>query len=183
MDFYIDIKLKADPEMPINRLLNTLYTKLHKVLSELNSQTIGVSFPEYQVLLGKVMRIHGTKTDLVELQNKNWIGAVSGYCQVSDISTVPSDCQYRTVGRIQPLMSESKLKRLIKRGSITETEVKEYKAKMFTKGLDQPYLELVSVSNGQKHRRYINFGEIIDSPQQGEFDQFGLSKSATVPWF
>ena len=80
-------------------------------------------------------------------------------------------------------MTQAKFNRLLKRGSITEDEAKQYKAKMFTKGLDNPYLELQSHSNGHKHRRYIQFGELLDSPITGEFDQFGLSKTATIPWF
>ncbi|MEE9356016.1 MAG: type I-F CRISPR-associated endoribonuclease Cas6/Csy4 [Methylococcaceae bacterium] len=80
-------------------------------------------------------------------------------------------------------MTEAKLRRLIKRGSITEDEIKTYKAKMFQQGLDNPYLELESTSNGHKHRRYLQFGEIIAEPVAGKFDQFGLSKTTTVPWF
>ncbi|EKD42112.1 MAG: CRISPR-associated Csy4 family protein, partial [uncultured bacterium] len=38
-------------------------------------------------------------------------------------------------------------------------------------------------SNGQRHRRYIVLGELQDQPVEGEFDQFGLSKTSTVPWF
>ncbi len=80
-------------------------------------------------------------------------------------------------------MSQSKLNRLLQRGSITEDDVKNYKAKMFSRGLDNPYVELVSGSNGQRHRRYIEFGELLDNPVAGEFDQFGVSKTATVHWF
>lgn len=54
---------------------------------------------------------------------------------------------------------------------------------MFSQGLDAPYLELQSASNGHRHRRYIEFGELLDAPVRGEFDSFGLSKTATVPWF
>ncbi|MBL1320922.1 MAG: type I-F CRISPR-associated endoribonuclease Cas6/Csy4 [Methylophaga sp.] len=32
-------------------------------------------------------------------------------------------------------------------------------------------------------RRYIHFGEFLEQPVLGEFDSFGLSKTATVPWF
>ena len=81
-------------------------------------------------------------------------------------------------------MSQSKLNRLIKRGSISESEVKAYKAKMFAKGLDNPYVELESDSNGNKHRRYFQFGALVDTSIAGVFDGFGLSKEkATVPWF
>jgi CRISPR-associated endonuclease Csy4 len=80
-------------------------------------------------------------------------------------------------------MSQAKLNRLLKRGSINEQDAKQYKARMFTKGLDNPYLELTSGTNGHKHRRYIEFGELLTQPISGKFDQFGLSKTATVPWF
>jgi len=90
---------------------------------------------------------------------------------------------YRNISRIQSNMTEAKLRRLIKRGSITQEETKAYKAKMFQQGMDNPYLELESGSNGHKHRRYLQFGELSSQSVKGEFDQFGLSKTATVPWF
>jgi CRISPR-associated endonuclease Csy4 len=183
MDFYIDVQLKPDAEMPVNRLLNAMYSKFHKALCDLKSESIGVSFPAYRVLLGKQLRIHGSSVNLDALQQLNWIGGLVGYCDVSDVLSAPTDCQYRTVGRKQTTMSQAKLNRLLKRGSINEQDAKQYKAKMFTKGLDNPYLELVSGSSGHKHRRYIDFGELLTQPVLGEFDQFGLSKTATVPWF
>jgi CRISPR-associated endonuclease Csy4 len=80
-------------------------------------------------------------------------------------------------------MSPAKLRRLIKRGTIKPDEVKHYKATMFQKGIDNPFLELDSTSNGNTHRRYIQFSDIQNTNVAGEFDTFGLSKSATVPWF
>ncbi len=183
MELYIDITLRADAEIPINRLLNTVYTSFHKALCDLNSTTIGVSFPRYQITLGNLMRIHGVLSDLNDLQRLDWLGGMRAYCEVSEIKLVPDTVQFRTIKRKQTTMSQAKLKRLVKRGSITENELKQYKAKMFTKGLEHPYLELISGSNGHKHRRYIEFGELIDHSVTGQFDQFGLSKTATVPWF
>ena len=183
MDHYVDIKLLPDAEIPATVLMNAVYTKLHKALCDIGSKTMGVSFPKYKVTLGNVLHIHGAILDLNDLQGINWLGGMNGYCNVSEITPVPADTKFRTVSRKQTTMSQSKLNRLIKRGSIPENEIKRYKAKMFTKGLDNPYVELVSGSNGQKHRRYIEFGELLDHPILGEFDQFGLSKTATVPWF
>jgi CRISPR-associated endonuclease Csy4 len=183
MDFYIDITIQPDVEMPINRLLNALYTKFHKALCDLKSTPLGISFPAYKILLGNKMRIHGSSVNLSELQRINWIGGLLGYCDVSEILSVPIDCQYRTVGRKQTTMSQSKLNRLLKRGSITEQEIKQYRAKMFTRGLDNPYIEMDSGSSGHKHRRYLEFGELKQQPIIGQYDQFGLSKTATVPWF
>lgn len=183
MDSYIEIILKPDAEMRENVLLNKVYTKLHKALVTLNSDSTGVSFPQYNVILGRVIRIHSNSAMLHDLNGINWLGGLIGYCNVSEITVVPTQCEYRIISRIQSTMSQAKLRRLIKRGSISEEEVKTYKAKMFSKGLDNPYLELESSSNGYKHRRYLNIGELQGEAIQGKFDHFGLSKSATVPWF
>ena len=183
MEHHIDIVLQADAEMQVNRLLNTVYSKLHKALYDLRSTSIGVSFPRYHITLGNVLRLHGNADDLGVLQQRNWLSGIDRHCNVSDTLRVPDNVKYRTISRKQTTMSQSKLKRLIKRGSITENQTKTYKSKMFSKGLDNPYIELVSGSNGEKHRRYIEFGEKQDKFVSGEFDQFGLSKTATVPWF
>ncbi len=183
MNHYIDILILPDPEFPATVLMNAIYSKFHKALCDLNSTTIGASFPKYAVTLGDVLRIHGEESLLNDLLGLNWIGGMNGYCSISEILPVPSESKHRTVSRKQPTMSQSKLRRLVKRGTISEGEVKQYKAKMFGKGLDNPYIELKSASNGQKHRRYIEFGELLDAPVLGKFDQFGLSKTATIPWF
>lgn len=183
MNSYIDIQIQPDSEMPLNILLNSLYTKLHKVLYDLTATNIGVSFPKYNFTLGNVLRVHGEKMVLHDLLRLNWIGGMRGYCNISMITPVPDSAKFRTVSRKQTTMSQSKLRRLVKRGSITENEIKQYKAQMFSKGIKHPYVELVSSSNGQKHRRYIELGELFDQPIHGEFDQFGLSKTATIPWF
>ena len=183
MDSYLEIKVVPDAEVPIYFIRNKVYTKFHKALSNLKANDIGISFPHYKTKLGDVMRIHGAKERLIELQKSNWLGGLSGYCEVSTIQAIPNETKYRTVSRKQANMTAAKLRRLIKRGSITAEQANQYKAKMFTQGLDNPYLELESSSNGHKHRRYLEFGELLNEPVAGKFDQFGLSKQATVPWF
>lgn len=144
---------------------------------------IGVCFPRYKVMLGDVIRLHGTETKLVKLQNTNWLGGLASNCEIPPIQAIPKNVAYRNISLKQANMTEAKLRRLIKRGSISPEEVKQYKAKMFQQGLDKPYLELESTSNGHKHRRYLQFGELSEQATKGEFDQFGLSKKATIPWF
>ncbi len=183
MNHYIDIHIKPDAEMRDNVLLNKVYAKFHKALFSLKSTDIGVSFPQYNVLLGHVLRIHGIESKLTKLQATNWLGGLVGYCDVSAIQEIPGEVSYRTISRKQSNMTGAKLRRLIKRGSITQDEAKGYKAKMFQQGIDNPYLELESTSNGHKHRRYIQFGELSKQATKGEFDQFGLSTKATIPWF
>ncbi|WP_435276210.1 type I-F CRISPR-associated endoribonuclease Cas6/Csy4 [Psychrobium sp. nBUS_13] len=184
MEYYIDIKLLPDAEMRLNVLLDKVYTKFHKALFDLKATDLGVSFPEVKVLLGSKIRIHGSAEKLNELMNIQWIGGLIGYCQCTEILEIPSDVKYRNISRWQSNMSESHLRRLKKRGTIKDDEVKAYKAKMFAAQMTTlPYVELDSVSNGKHHRRYIETGDIQDSSTSGNFDFFGLSKTATIPWF
>ena len=183
MDYFIDIRILPDAAMRENVLLNKVYTKFHKALYDLKANDIAVSFPEYKIKLGRLLRIHGEAERLEELQKMQWLGGLAGYCNISEIKPVPENTTFRVISRIQTTMSPAKYRRLLARGTITEKEQKQYKSKMFQKGLDNPYLELQSGSNGHKHRRYIQFGELVNTPVSGLFDQFGLSKVATVPWF
>lgn len=183
MNYFIDIKLMPSKEIQENILLNQLYTNFHKRLYDLNSDSIGVSFPKYSLKLGNIFRIHGLQTDLEILQKVDWIKELLKFCDVSEISLVPDGAKYRIVSRIQTTMSQSKLRRLVKRGTIKEEDIKGYKAKLFQKSLDNPFVELVSVSNGKRHRRFIQFSDLSKNQLKGSFDFFGLSKTATVPWF
>jgi len=183
MDSYIDIKLTPDAEMRENVLLNSIVMKLHKVLVKFSSRSIGVSFPRTQLTLGRHLRLHGDQAALNDLQHIDWLGGMKGYCHVSNISSIPDNVQYRTVFEKRLNMKSSKLSRLIDRKSIDDDGIKRYKAKMFSQGLDNPFLELVSSSNGNKYRKFIELGELTDKPTYGQFDTFGLSKQATVPWF
>ncbi len=183
MDYYFDIKIMPDEEVPIYFIRNKIFSKLHKVLCILKSTEIGVSFPHFKVRLGDVIRIHGSETRLTELQSTNWLDGLASYCTISSVQAIPEDVTHRIISRKQANMSEAKLRRLIKRGSISEDKVKGYKAKMFQQGFDNPYLELESASNGHKHRRYLVIGEPSESISLGEFDFFGLSKTASIPWF
>lgn len=181
---YIDIKIKPDAEMRENVLLNKVYTKLHKALHDLKAIDIGVSFPEVNVKLGKVLRIQGSQSRLEELQDLNWLGGLIGYCDVSEIKEIPKvGVSYRTVSRVQSSMTQAKLRRLIKRNNLSDEDIKAYKAKMFLQSLDLPYLELFSTTRNKLYRRYIQHGELKNSSTNGKFDQFGLSKNATIAWF
>jgi len=182
MDYYIEIKILPDPEFPATTLMNALFNKLHKALFDLQSKSIGVSFPDYGKTLGQRLRLHGTQQNLNELANQTWIGRMRDYCQSSTVLAVPQGVKHRTVCRRQDNMSEANLRRLIVRGSIDPAEVETYKNKMVEQYQKGPYLELQS-SKGGRYRRYIVLGDLLDKEVTGQFNQFGLSKTATVPWF
>lgn len=185
MDSYFDIQLMPDPEFKAAVLMNAVYTKLHKVLYDSQSSNIAVSFPKYEQTMGDVLRLHSTAEVLDGLQHLAWVGGMSGYCQQGMIQPVPVEVKFRTVFRRQQSKSLSKLRRQERRGNLTEAQIQNYITKMNEgdRKLKLPYLELTSRSNGHRHRRYIQLGTLVDEPIVGDFDLFGLSKTATVPWF
>lgn len=183
VNYFIDIIIKSTSEKSLNTLLNILYTKLHKIFCDLNAEGIGVSFPKYHITLGNVFRIHGDREILKKLLDIFMMNHSDYSYKVSDINPIPDGAKYRVISRKQPNMSQAKMKRLLKRGSIINDEIHRYKAKFISSGLNNPYFELISESNGHKYRRYIEFGELLSQPIYGKFDEFGLSKIATIPWF
>lgn len=183
MDSYIDIQLKPDAEMREAELSSKVFTKFHKALVTLNSNNIGISFPQVRVKLGRLFRLHGQAGALHDFQALDWLGALSGYCQISTILDVPEQAQYRVVSVKRSNLSKAKLRRLITRDSIDKEGEKRYKIKMLSQGFDNPYLDLFSNSTGQIHRKFFEFSDMQTQPIDGEFDSYGLSKTATVPWF
>ncbi|MBH0072520.1 type I-F CRISPR-associated endoribonuclease Cas6/Csy4 [Pseudoalteromonas sp. NZS127] len=183
MDSYIELRLKPDAEMSEAELSSKVFTKFHKALVKLNTNQIGVSFPQVHLKLGRVFRIHGEVSLLNDFQGLNWLGPLSGYCQQSDILPVPENTQYRVVAERRSNLSKAKLRRLIARGNIDKEGEKRYKVKMLSQGFDNPYLDLFSSSTEQVHRKFFEFSDDKAEPIDGTFDSYGLSKTATVPWF
>lgn len=183
MDHYFDLKINPDSEMSKAELTAKIYTKFHTALCTMQTNQIGISFPKAQLDLGNIFRIHSNESQLKELQNLNWLGGLIGYCEISQIQPVPVDSKYRVVSAKRSNMGQAKLRRLINRGNIDEEGIKRYKRKMLSQWFDNPYIDLVSRSTGQIYRKFFQFGPIQAIAIEGTFDSFGLSKTATVPYF
>lgn len=183
MNSYIDVRLKPDAELREAELSSKVFTKFHKALVTLGTNQIGISFPLVSYKLGQLFRIHSNQGLLIDLQSFNWLGSLSGYCQVGEILTVPEQAKHRVVSAKRGNLSTSKLRRLVARGTIDKDGEKRYKIKMLSQGFDNAYLDLFSRSTGQTYRKFFEFSEIKQEAVKGTFDSYGLSKSATVPWF
>lgn len=183
MDSYINIRLLPDAEMHEAELISKVFTKFHKALVQLNTNQIAISFPDVNMSLGKLIRIHGSINLLNDLQGLMWLGALAGYCQVSKILSVPEQVQYRVISAKRHNLSNAKLRRLIARGSIDKDGEERYKAKMLSQTFENPYLDLFSSSTKQQYRKFFEFSEIQPEPVFGAFDSYGLSDTATIPWF
>lgn len=185
MNYFLEIKVLPDPEFKETVLMNALFSKLHRTLVAMRSTEIGVSFPDVKKKsLGTCLRLHGTLATLNNLVASGWLKGMRDYTVQTDIEPIPPDSKHRRIRRLQ---SKSNIDRLLRRsvakGWLTEAEIEEKKTKMQRQLLQLPFLQLKSLSTSQTFRLFIEHGEIQSEPISGVFNAYGLSSSATVPWF
>ena len=181
MDRYIDITVLPDPEFSTTTLMNALYSKLHRTLAVLGEVNIGVSFPHLKKTPGEILRLHGGELALQKLINQNWSKGLSDYIQVTQIQLVPKETKHIRVERVQEKMTAARLRRAVKRGSMTVDEAETVLANR--QQLKKPFLQLQSSSTKQRFPLFINQGKPQSKMIAGKFNSYGLSDSATVPWF
>lgn len=187
MDYYLEFKILDDPEFVPSQLMNALFGKLHRALVQLNNQRIGVSFPEAKnasPYLGKRLRLHGTVADLDALMCLNWLTGMRDHVALSELLPVPESVQYRVVRRVQALSNLERLqRRCIKRHGVNEQEARRRYAGASVQHLELPFVSIRSQSTGQHFRLFVEQGALLSEPQAGLFGCYGLSATATVPWF
>ena len=79
MDYYLDITLLPDPEFEKQVLLNALFSKFHRGMSQTVPGEIGVSFPDFDKRLGVRLRLHGSAESLDKLMAAGWMPVVMGF--------------------------------------------------------------------------------------------------------
>lgn len=187
MDHYIDLKLLPDPEFAQTQLMSALFSKLHRGLSDLARDDVGVSFPAVKSGargLGDCLRVHGTADALDKLLALNWLTGMRDHVQPSAVTAVPADAKHRAVSRVQVDSNpERARRRLIKRHGISEEEARKRIPDSAAKRCDLPFVVTRSNSSGERFNLFIRHGPLLDSPQTGTFSHYGLSSTTTVPWF
>lgn len=187
MHHYIDIRLLPDPELPAFQLMDTLYAKVHRAFVQMNARTIGVSFPGYQLdprSLGKTLRLIGPPADLARLTESSWLQGLRDHTALSASATVPATAEHRALRRIQAKSSPDRLmRRQMRRHRLSEAQARAKYEGMTPEHLRLPFVTLASASTGQSFKLFLQLGAPEGRAQEGEFNAYGLSPSATVPWF
>lgn len=142
------------------------YTHLHISLVDKGISDVGIGFS------GRGgMRVFGSKERLEQL----------GF----EAKDTPEDCAYCRVSRVRRDKSMSKLRRLLKRGSIDKAQSLKYIADMQEEARgDKDYLHvnMFSHSTQRAYKRYFDLSYTGKSVE-GVYDSFGLSDVASVPFF
>jgi len=188
MDRYLDIRLRPDPEFPATVLMSALFAKLHRGLVTLATERIGVSFPEVEkdtvVGLGERLRLHGAAAELERLMALPWLTGMEELTHIGAIAAVPDGARHRVVRRVQAKSSPERLRRRwMKRKGLSEKEARRAVPDSVAERLDLPYVVLTSRSTGQRFRLFIDHGPLRETPREGRFTRYGLSRGTTVPWF
>lgn len=187
MNYYLEIRLRPDPEFSPQILMNALISKLHRALVSLRSDDIGVSFPEYQLSprqLGERLRIHGTETRLRQLMDSGWLAGMSDHAEKTDVLLAPESGEYCLVRRRQVKSNVERLRRrrMKRKGGSYEEAVVAIPAEVERKS-KLPFATLNSRSSGEVFKLLVDQQVSFKEPRNGDFNAYGLSHGATVPWF
>ncbi|MHA3903478.1 type I-F CRISPR-associated endoribonuclease Cas6/Csy4 [Castellaniella sp. WN] len=183
----IDIRLLPDPEFSQAHLLGALYAKFHRALVGLGTHEIGVSFPQYSMqprTLGRIMRVHGGGDALNALLFTDWLRGMRDHVELGALSAVPKEVQHRRLLRRQFKTSADRLRhRRMRRKGETYEQAAQAIPDSVEQQPDLPYVQLRSASTGQRFCLFLALGDPEPQAVAGEFNTYGLSSTATLPWF
>lgn len=187
MHQYIDIHLRPDPEFAQHQLMAALFAKLHRWLALTQSQHIAVSFPGYAespATLGDTLRMLGPAADLRRLMEHDWLQGMHDHVDVRPLAAIPTHAEQRTLRRVQAKSSPERLRRRqMRRHSLTPEQALERVPNRCAETLRLPFLTVASASTGQRFKLFLRLGPPSDVAQAGDFNSYGLSQTATIPWF
>lgn len=187
MDCYIDLRVLPDPEFSVPQLMNALFAKLHRGLHDLRRNDVGVSFPDVERSkhgLGPRLRLHGSAEALDRLMALGWLTGMRDHLDIGLATPVPPQAKHRCISRVQVDSSPERLRRrLMKRHGLDEKAALARIPDNAAKRSVLPFLYLRSNGSGHHFRLFIHHGPLQDAPRPGSFNAYGLSSTATVPWF
>lgn len=187
---YIDITILLDPEFSHTHLMGALLSKLHRALVQLQSSSIGVSFPQHvneprhQRTLGHVLRLHGQPPALQRLMAQDWLRGMRDHVTLTPLAAAPPDALHRQVLRRQFKTNANRLRRRrMQRKGETAEQARAAIPDSVERRPDLPYAQLRSHSTGQPFCLFVAHGPTQPVAVSGPFNTYGLSLGATVPWF
>jgi len=187
MDCYVELRLLPDPEFPAHLLMNALFAKLHRVLVTTGEGRVGISLPDVEQEgrgLGARLRLHGAAADLERLMAVSWLKGMRDHLSCSELSTIPDHVAYRVVRRVQAKSSpERERRRLVARKGLSSEAAARAFPDSAAETLRLPFIVVTSQSTRQKFRLFIEHLPVQPISVKGRFSAYGLSATATIPWF
>jgi CRISPR-associated endonuclease Csy4 len=183
---YIDMRLMSDEETKLNQVIEILFVCLHRLLVEMKSDSVAVVFPDYRADLGHVggrIRLIGPANKLEAISESLLGFGIKDNIKLSPIAEIPNGAKHRTFSRVQVKCNPERVRRRrMKRHGISAEEALIAIPDSMAKTNNYPFIQVKSSSTGQSFQMYFRVSEEL-SPVDGVFNSYGLSSTATVPWF
>lgn len=185
MNKFFEISVIKNPEVAPPIILGFVFQKFHRVLALEKLTAVGVSFPEHRkTTLGNVLRVHGNAQDLDRILTNSWLADVKDYVSISDVQDVPMTTKgFRSVRRIQKKTPFNHYKRAVRNGKVSMEEAERQLAIREYERPELPFLKIKSYSNGNTMPLFVKHCDIVGEPVVGQFNSYGFSPAATIPWF
>jgi CRISPR-associated endonuclease Csy4 len=200
MKYYFDITLLPNADANLGFLWQKVFQQVHIALVDNkvgdNESAIALSIVDYgdkDFPLGSKLRLlAGSEDTLVKLDIHQWLKRLSDYCYIKPIKKVPDDIRQYARFKRKPVKSiEKKAKRRAEHLNKPYAEVLAYLIKEGkTTKCELPYINVESQDTKKRVEQgvspqFLLFIErsLFEVPASGKFDCYGLSKTATVPWF
>jgi CRISPR-associated endonuclease Csy4 len=202
MRVYQEITLLPQAGISGHFLMEKVFQQVHIALADNKSSTgdtrsdeetasecseYGISFPDYSLeppTPGGRLRIFAESgVKLEKLDIGHWLERMRDYCRWSLINPVPGEVSFARFSRRQ---FHTNVERLARRRAKRHGESFQEALNTLSGFRDQtsrlPYINVESHSGNERFRLFI---EKIDTEKErrGFFNCYGLSKTATVPWF
>ncbi len=114
----------------------------------------------------------------------DWLRGVGDYAQIGAAAPVPATSEHRQLRRVQAKSSPERLRRRqMRRHGLTLEEAVDRVPDSAAGRLRLPFLQISSASTKQTFRLYIRLEPKAVAPVRGAFNTYGLSATATIPWF
>jgi CRISPR-associated endonuclease Csy4 len=113
-----------------------------------------------------------------------WLAGMRDHVRASAVLSVPATARFRVVSRVQAKSNPDRLRRRqMRRHGIDAAEAMARVPDTAAERLTLPYVQLRSLSTVQSFKLFIRHGPLQDAASPGAFGAYGLSTTATVPWF
>jgi CRISPR-associated endonuclease Csy4 len=200
MKYYFDITLLPDPEITLGFIWQKVFQQVHIALVDNkvgdNESAVALSVVGYRdkdFPLGNKLRLLAASEDVLQtLDMQRWLNRLSDYCHLSSIKPVPAEVkQYARFNRKNVKSIEKKAQRRAVHLAKPYDEVLAYLIEQGnSKECKLPFINVESQESKKQAAQgvscqFLLFIEktLFDEAVNGKFDCYGLSKTATVPWF
>lgn len=207
MKYYLDITLLPDAEANLGFLWQKVFQQVHIALVDNKvgerESPVAISIVRYgeeAFPLGNKLRLFAANEEqLSQLNIGKWLSRLTDYCHVSYVNQVPANVIQFARFKRQRVKGEARLASQLEKKAkhIAEKFDLNYKKCFGELKLNSQYskssLPFVYVESQETKKRLGNVKqsvfplfierELFSQAVAGKFDCYGLSKTATVPWF